>query len=448
MLPEPESGAALLDGVRAVLTRYVVFPDAASADAYTLWLAATHAQDAWEHATRFVFNSPIRRCGKTRAQEVGRELAHNPICTTNISVAAFVRSIDEKDPPTLFIDEADTIFGKSKAEGAEDLRGIVNTGHSRGWPYMRWNVTSRTREECPTFAMALLGGIGNLPDTIEDRAVVVAMRRRARHEQVNPFRRRRAVPELHELRERVHAWVRSLDDLGTYEPALPVEDRDADKWEPLVAIADAAGGHWPETARDACRVMCEAAEDENATAVRVLADVWAVFRDDEPHIFSAELCARLNALDEAAWIGWNNAAGIKPHDLARHLKAFKVKSRTVRIGDKTAKGYTREDLADPVNRYVTAVTESHGPKTLPLTSENGCDGGVTFADLGTVTWSEQGKQASCDGVTPVSLTHDETVDLLCHQSGATIADSAEAASEEFLREWNDVVDRRAEEEQF
>ena len=37
------------------------------------------------------------------------------------------------------------------------------------------------------------------------------------------------------------------------EPVMPdgVTDRAAEVWEPLVAIADVAGGHWPATARAA-----------------------------------------------------------------------------------------------------------------------------------------------------------------------------------------------------
>ena len=36
---------------------------------------------------------------------------------------------------------------------------------------------------------------------------------------------------------------------------MPVEDRAADTWEPLVAVADLAGGDWPELARHAAIVL-------------------------------------------------------------------------------------------------------------------------------------------------------------------------------------------------
>ena len=250
-------GAALLEEVYAALTRYVVFPGGAAAVAVTLWVAASHAQPAWEHATRLAIKTPVKRCGKSRLLDLAEALCHQPLPTVNVSVAALVRSINEDDPPTLLLDEADTIFGKrrgERAEAAEDLRGILNAGHKRGGKYLRWDQARRQPEQCPTFAMAALAGIGDLPDTIEDRAVIVTMRRRAPGEQVSSFRRRRDLPALVTLRDRLHGWLRDhLAELETATPAMPVEDRAADTWEPLVAVADLAGGGWPELARDACR---------------------------------------------------------------------------------------------------------------------------------------------------------------------------------------------------
>ncbi|MEJ7742076.1 MAG: hypothetical protein WKF73_05710 [Nocardioidaceae bacterium] len=186
-IPDPIDGAELLDELHGALTKYVAFPSAKSADAVTLFVAATHAQPAWEHATRLVVKSPLKRCGKSRLQEVIAETCYRPLRTANCSTAALVRSIGSDDPPTILLDEADTVFRGSKSgkDGvAEDLRGFINAGHSRGAPYLRWDMTARQLEECPTFAMAVLAGIGDLPDTIEDRAVIVSMRRRGNGETV------------------------------------------------------------------------------------------------------------------------------------------------------------------------------------------------------------------------------------------------------------------------
>jgi hypothetical protein len=234
--PIPRSappGAALLGELHAALCRYVVFPSPHAADAVCLWVAATHAQPAWEHAPRLAVVSPLKRCGKSRLLDVVAETCHAPLITVNATIAAVVRSIGE-DPPTLLVDEADTLWGtKRQADQNEDLRGLLNAGHQRNRPMLRWDITTRTLDRLDTFAMALLAAIGDLPDTIMDRAVVVRMRRRAPGEQVDPYRTRRDAPPLNELRERLHAWAREhLRELHQATPEMPLEDRAADTWEP------------------------------------------------------------------------------------------------------------------------------------------------------------------------------------------------------------------------
>jgi hypothetical protein len=57
--PPRADGAVLLKELHAALCRYVVFPSPQAADATTLWVAATHAQPAWEHAPRLAVVSPL-----------------------------------------------------------------------------------------------------------------------------------------------------------------------------------------------------------------------------------------------------------------------------------------------------------------------------------------------------------------------------------------------------
>jgi hypothetical protein len=353
--PEHVDGALLLDEVHQALVRYVAFSSPEAADAVTAWIACTHAQVAWEHATRLVIKSPVRRCGKSRTLEVLVELAHQVLATTNISVAALVRSIGLVDPPTIVLDEADTVFATrrgERSESAEDLRGILNSGHARGWPYIRWDATTRKREECPTFAMAAIAGIGDLPDTIEDRAVIVTMRRRAPGEQVARFRRKRSVPPLRALRERLHEWMASIaGELADAEPDLPVEDRAADVWEPLVAVADAAGGDWPERIRRACALLTGAGADDEADGTRLLTDLHVVFGDADV-LATAAILERLNAMETSPWGGWHRGDGINARDLAKMLKPYSVAPKQVRIGESTIKGYRAEWLFDAWSRYV------------------------------------------------------------------------------------------------
>ncbi len=167
-------GAALLDELRAAIGKYVVLPSQEALTAVTLWVAATHIQTALQHAPRLAVMSPTKGCGKSRVLDVLHETVHKPMMTVNTSPAVIFRVIG-KIPPTLLVDEADTIFGPKASGDSEILRGLLNAGHQRNRPAWRISGPEHKPTPFPTFAMAAIAGIGDLPDTITDRAVVLRM---------------------------------------------------------------------------------------------------------------------------------------------------------------------------------------------------------------------------------------------------------------------------------
>jgi len=343
-------GAALLGELHAALTRYVVLPSPEAADAIVLWIAATHAVPAWNCAPRLDVTSPVKRCGKSRLLDIIVATCHDPLLTVNISPAALVRSIGA-DPPTLLLDEADTVFGSKAGDNHEDLRGILNAGHSKNRPYIRWDVSARATEHCPTFAMAALAGIGSLPDTITDRAVVVAMRRRAPGEVVDRYRERRDGAPLKELGTRLGAWVRGhLKELRDAEPDMPVEDRAADTWEPLIAVADLADGDWPARARKAAIVLTAEDDTDTTLGARLLADLRDVFGDEEK-MHGDTILTALYKISEAPW-GDYFGRQMNARDLAKLLKPYGVSAADVKIGGVTKRGYRRDHLHDSWTRYL------------------------------------------------------------------------------------------------
>lgn len=347
-------GAELLDQVLSALRRYVVMPSDEAAAAVVLWMAATHGMPAWNAAPRLVIKAPEKRCGKSRLLDLVEALCHLPLMTTNASPSAVYRSIGQNptDPPTLLIDEADTIFGPRAGEH-EDLRGLLNAGHQRGRPAIRWDASRREVDRIATFAMAALAGIGNMPDTIEDRAVLVTMRRRAPDETVQPFRARRDGPALSGIKTELHQWVRAqMDQLTAAVPALPVEDRAADTWEPLVAVADLAGGHWPATARMACLALSNGDTDEEHVSLRVrlLMDCRTAF-GAAAGLPTATLVLRLRDDDEAPWATLGRD-GLTGRSLGIMLRDFGISSANRRWEDGSqTKGYLAESFADAWSRY-------------------------------------------------------------------------------------------------
>jgi len=352
---DPADGAELLNRVAAFVSRFVRLPSPSHTDAVTLWAVHTHAIDAFETTPRLVLLSPEKGSGKTRAMEVLSLLVDAPMFVVNISAAALFRALKER-PSTLLQDEADTVFG-SKAPEHEDLRGLLNSGYRRGASI--WRVvgqgTKMHAEAFPSFCPVALSGLGELPDTIMSRAIVVRMRRRSQSEYVEQFRARRVEPEGLELRQRIADWASAHHDrLAAADPAMPdgVVDRSADNWEALLAVADAAGGDWPQRARSATSAFVAAHVDDGSRGVRLLTDVRAVFDNlNVDKLPSAALAKHLAELEESPW-GDLRGKAIDARELARRIRPFDVRPHTVRIGDHTPKGYERADFSDAWERYL------------------------------------------------------------------------------------------------
>jgi len=370
-----EDGADLLDALRKTLTKYVVLPSAEATDAVVLWIAATHGLEAFEHATRLAIHSPIRRCGKSRLEEILEALVHSAIPTTNISVPALFRMIERaSQPPTLILDEVDRLLGSAKKdEDNRELIAILNNGFRPGHPTYRCVGPSQTPTPFSNYAMVALAGIGRMPDTIEDRAINITMRRRLPGEPISKFRLRTDLPPLHVLRGRLSDWVASvMKELGDPVADIPdeLEDRAQDAWEPMLAIADAAGGHWPERARTAAKKLTGDVvdnDDENLD-VRILSDVRSIFEGQTGVTFvsSAELLTELRKLEESPW----SDLDLTSRKLAYRLGKFGVKPD--RNKAQTSRGYHLHDLGDAFHRYLPSKPSI--PSRTPLDLGKSVDG--------------------------------------------------------------------------
>ncbi len=275
-------GADLLDGMEVFLARFVAFPSEPARIAVTLWAAHAHAVESFDSSPRLALLSPEPASGKTRALEILDLLVPKPMHVLNASVAVTFRAVD-KNQPTLLLDEVDAIFGKRSKDEHEELRGLLNAGHRRGAQVPRCVGPNHELKLFNVYAACALAGLGDLPETLMTRSVVVRMRRRAPGEHVDPYRQRLHEHEGHELRDQLAEWIGQVaGDLGNAWPTMPrgVEDRPADVWEPLLAIADAAGGAWPTRARAACAELVKvAASGEASLGVRLLGDLRTIFGD-------------------------------------------------------------------------------------------------------------------------------------------------------------------------
>lgn len=357
---QPERGADLLDAVEMFVSRFVSFPSPAALVAFVLWVAHTHAVQLFDSSPRLALLSPEPGSGKTRALEVAELLAPRPMHVLSASPAAIFRSI-EAQRPTLLFDEVDAIFGRHGKgdDGSEDLRALLNAGHRAGATIPRCHGPAHEVRMFPVYGAAALAGLGDLPDTLMSRAVVIRMRRRAPGEKVEPFRRRIAAPEGLELANRLDHWAEWVaDDLHDAWPEMPegVTDRPADVWEALLAIADAAAGSWPSRARAACVELCKVNVSREASlGVRLLTDLRAVF-DDRDRMSTEAVLSALHDLEEAPWSDLRGRP-IDARGLARRLTQYGIGSAKVRVGEASVRGYRREDLWDAWQRYCAPTPE-------------------------------------------------------------------------------------------
>ena len=242
-----DGAVELLADVHKFCGRFVAYPSDQTHVAHTLWIAHTHSMEAWDSTPRIAFLSPEPGSGKTRALEVSELLVPNPVEAVNVTPAYLFRKVGgEEGSPTILYDEIDTVFGP-KAKDNEEIRGLLNAGHRRGAVAGRCVVRGTTveTEEIPAYCAVALAGLGWLPDTLMSRSIVIRMRRRGPSEFVEPYRRRDEIDEGNALRDRLAGWAAAKAKiLYAARPAMPpgIEDRNADVWEALFAIADAAGG--------------------------------------------------------------------------------------------------------------------------------------------------------------------------------------------------------------
>jgi len=348
-----------LDLVEFYIGRFVAYPSEHALVAHTLWIAHTHLMDHWESTPRIAFNSPERGSGKTRALEVTEPLVPHPVHAVNVTPAYLFRKVGDGDAgrPTILYDEVDTVFD-SKVRDTSEVRGLLNAGHRRGAVAGRCICVGQKvmTEEIPAYCAVALAGLGNLPDTIASRSILIDMRRRAPDEHVEQFRHRIHAVQAETIRGSLAEWCEEL--VLPTDPEMPpgIEDRDADCWEPLLAIAVAAGGDWPKRAWEAAiALVARSAERTQTTGMQLLSDLYDIF-GGEARLSTETILERLHGLPESAWADIYGKP-LNGRGLSMRLRKYGVKPKVLRIGDATPRGYSAADLDDAWRRYVLPIRQ-------------------------------------------------------------------------------------------
>lgn len=346
---EPINPSQLLTEISNTVQRFIICPPE-TAHAATLWAAMTWFIDVVQIAPLAVITAPEKRCGKSQLLFLLERLVKRPIAASNITPAALFRCIDAWQP-TLLIDEVDAFMRE-----CEELRGIINCGHTRDSAKIIRVVGD---EYVPTtftvWGAKALAGIGHLPDTIMDRSIILELRRKLPHEKTE--RLRHAEPHLFKtLTAKLARLAQDYSEkVQQAKPALPetLNDRAQDNWEPLLAIADLAGDVWAKLGRNIAIKISGGNEPLQSVGVELLADIQEIFETKYiDRITSSELIRLLCTDDEKPWATYNRGTEIKPRQVATRLKELGIISNTIRIGTLTAKGYLKSHFIDAFARYL------------------------------------------------------------------------------------------------
>jgi len=245
-----------------------------------------------------------------------------------------------------------------------DALAVLNAGYKRGARVDRCKENGDL-VSFDAFCPKAYAGLdsGALVATLLSRSITLRMERKTARERAEMWIAPLVEPEAVALRERCEAWgAQHVERLATHRPdLLGLFNRAAEVWWALLSIAEQAGGEWEARARDATGEFASGGDgtDDVPDQVQLLLDIRDAF-GDETAVTTSTLLARLNDLDESPWGARRKGEGIDARGLARMLRPFKIKPRSVRA-EGGSKGYRIEQFDDAFARHLPEAAQAAQP---------------------------------------------------------------------------------------
>ena len=371
----PPALASALDEIEHHVRRYVVFPSdkpddetmtvgQAQSTVTTLWVAhAVLLHEAAFHVTpRLLITSAEPASGKTTLGDVIAQLT-DALATSNITAPALYRTVDAGMASVIFCDEFDAIYGGVKSEGNEDLRKFFNGGYKRGSHVIRCAGNSHDPHKFETFAAVVMAGLDSphFPETIVSRSVPIRLKAKLSSEHVENFVSSKTEEEADRLRELLRTWCSSCSGCSTLSRDKvtgldKLHNRQLEIAEPLHAIAQAAGGEWPERSREALLLLLATRSSSESMTVRLLRDIYKVFKEEKTdRLSTTELLEALHEDESSPWVRYRpgrSDPSLNAIDLAQILSRHEIGPKKMRKGRGTVRGYLRSDFTDAWQRHV------------------------------------------------------------------------------------------------
>lgn len=314
-----------------------------------LWCLNAHVHDLGQHSPYLAFQSPTMRCGKTTALGVMAALTPRPIGMAHVTGASLFRLIDEHNP-TVLVDELDQIIDQNAA-----LRTVLNAGHNRQTAAIPRVEKGRTRL-FRVFSPKVMACIGTLPGTLQDRSLVINLRRKRPDQHVIPLPRDPAATYV-DTRRKIMRWTQdNYLRIAMTVPDIPagLNDRAVDNWRPLLTIAKVLGPHWAAMAAESAVKISRINDAESVyPSEQLIRDIQRVFQAGKGVKMVAvdQLHEALVNLDASPWQEFERDQPLTKARLGRMLKPFGIVSTTARVRGRVIRVYLLADFQDAFSRY-------------------------------------------------------------------------------------------------
>jgi hypothetical protein len=336
-----------------------------------LWLLHTHCFSAAQVTPYISIQSVQKQSGKTLCLQLLSLLCPNPALTSSVTAAVLSKRTDAAERPTFLLDESQITLGNRSRSKNPTLRGLLVSGFQRGI-----GASDKTRER-NLFSPKAFAGIGILPEPLAERSLPIILEPLNGASTRKRFNLARAQEEVKPLREKLESWAKehlpALEKAQPYEPEqFPpgLTPRRQDMIEPLLQLADALGGPWPERAR---QTFLGLFKDQIAKQSKMSLQLLSDIRDAFIHyglparLSTAALLTYLQTLPNRPW---NQDGPLKAQTLAAMLQVFRVQPRSQRIKRSAEfssphRGYAARDFVllwarylDPVGGYPGTEAEA------------------------------------------------------------------------------------------
>lgn len=355
------SGADLLDHVAAYIRKYLVC-DEHQLTILTLWSACSHSQARFTTAPYLDIRSPQPHCGKSVCIMLLEHVSGSQGYFTGAPAATLLKRLladhsmakrEMPEPSTFLFDDCQHTFSSSERQ---PLLSLLNS--SSQW--CGYFLAADGNYSC--FGLKAFAGSAPLPPSLAARCIPILLRRAKPSEKYLRSRSPEVVDAGEALAEQLSQWTKNIEfrlaqaidnEAPNFSEALsPGQQSMAN---PLLYVADIAGGSWPAKARAAVTAVFAVAEA--SPELQILKDIRDIFDDKKnpEYLATSDLLNELSNMDHRPWSAWGPKSGKR---LARHLLPFEIQPTYMHRGieGQGFRGYFLKDFQDAWERYLSSIS--------------------------------------------------------------------------------------------